>query len=293
MLLYESQKSMISALAFSPDGMLLASGDREGGVMFLGLDGSAESLPSVEKPRRPLYALSFHPSLPMLAVGGEAGWSCHRLGDDGRWNTFGPTMPTPTTDLAFIDHTTLAVGLGDRLKPAPGRFELWDVPSGRKVDPFFPEAHGVRAIAACPRKKIVAWAASQRHVSVWDTRKQDPLRITQPGHCLAIAINREGTLLAVTSDWITRVYDLENKREMHMLKVHKGQVASVAFSPDGHTLATGSWDRTVRLWDPQTGREQSVYEWPIGRINRLVYSPDGARLAAGGDTGGVVVWDVE
>lgn len=292
MLVYESQKDMVYALAFSADGSLLASGARDGCVMLHGLDGSAQTL--VERQAgAAIHALAFHPEQPALALAGERGWSMLREADDGQWRPFGPMMTTPTMDLAFLDRATLAVGLGERLKPAPGRFELWDIRAGRKVDPFFLETHGVRAVAVCPKKKIVAWAATQRNVAVWDTRKQDPVKFSEKGNPLDIAISPDGSLLAVSSDWIVRVYDIAKKSELHMLKGHKGQVTSVAFSPDGRTLATGSRDRIVRLWDPAIGREQRVYEWPIGGITSLAYAPDGSRLAAGSDTGAVVVWDLE
>jgi WD40 repeat protein len=46
-----------------------------------------------------------------------------------------------------------------------------------------------------------------------------------------------------------KLWDLQTMRELATLKGHTGNVWSVAFSPDGRTLALGSWDNTVKLYE--------------------------------------------
>jgi DNA-binding beta-propeller fold protein YncE len=73
---------------------------------------------------------------------------------------------------------------------------------------------------------------------------------------------------------------------------HSGQVTSVALSPDGQRIASGSFDNTVRVWDAATGK-------PIGQpltghtgwVNSVAFSPDGKRIASGSADNTVRVWD--
>ena len=58
-------------------------------------------------------------------------------------------------------------------------------------------------------------------------------------------------------------------------------LTGVAFSPDGKTLATGSYDRKVKLWNIATEQEVATLEPLPGTCLSLRFSPDGRTLAAG------------
>jgi serine/threonine protein kinase len=75
---------------------------------------------------------------------------------------------------------------------------------------------------------------------------------------------------------------------------HTQIVESVAFSPDGKTLASGSGDGTIKLWDAQTGGlKQTLTEQSAGKVYSIVFSPDGMRLASGGSDKTLKLWDTQ
>ncbi len=104
--------------------------------------------------------------------------------------------------------------------------------------------------------------------------------------------------LASCSFGEVKLWDVGTQRNIATL-AHEHWVESVAFSPNGKTLATGSWGGTssldaasVRLWNVSTRGIVATLEGHNGRVTSVAFSPNGKTLASGSDDETVKLWDI-
>src|SRR5438445_10135122 len=90
-----------------------------------------------------------------------------------------------------------------------------------------------------------------------------------------------------------KVWDTASGQMTLALSGHNAEVNSIAFSPDGKLLASGSLDKTVKLWDAIRGREIWTVTEPTAAVFSVAFSPDGKRLATAGEDKTVRVWDLD
>ena len=113
------------------------------------------------------------------------------------------------------------------------------------------------------------------------------------GSINSITYSPDGQHLAVGSSIGIWIYDTETGQELDLFPENTTDVISIAYSPDGKTIASGGLNATIRLWDVHTRELLQTFTGYRDLINSIVFSPDGKSIVSGGRDKTVRLWNVE
>ena len=216
-------------------------------------------------------------------------------------------------DVAFSPDGSILASAG-----ADSSIVFWDVASREPIgQPLLGHGAQVVNLAFSPDGSLLAsGSCGQFHtagnciggeITIWDVDRRQPVRTLRNtvGFSQGLAFSPDGHTLVsndcgqveaagVCLEGLIAVWDVDSGERLDTLSGHSQYVWSLAFSPDGKTLASASADNTIILWDFETGQ-------PIGPrltnhggpVRRLVFNGDGSLLASVGFDNIVYIWDTE
>jgi WD40 repeat protein/DNA-binding Xre family transcriptional regulator len=113
------------------------------------------------------------------------------------------------------------------------------------------------------------------------------------GDILTANFSPNGTLLATAIDRDIILWQVTSRKQLVTLTGHTAWILSVAFSPDGKLIASGSNDQTVRLWDWESGQCLKTLKGHTSGVQAVAFSPDGHILASGSHDHTIQLWNVQ
>jgi WD40 repeat protein len=285
----------VYALAFTPDGRMLASGGLDKTIKLWDVATGREQRTLL--PHQFIRAIVCSPDGRTIAVGAGAF-------QDYRTRPFSVTLwdvasgiqrkpelrtGSEVAGLAYApDGRTLAVGCDDE------SIRLWEPEppvAFRSLAGHQPQE--AWAVAFSPDGKTLVSAGDDHAVRRWDLATESVHAVLQGHGALAscVAVSLDGTRIVSGSyDQTVKVWDAAGGQVLFTGR-HEGHVRSVAFSPDGRLLASGGRDKKVRVWEVATGTEQATLTGHEG--GDIVLAFVGPRLlASGDDKGSLRLWDV-
>ncbi len=162
----------------------------------------------------------------------------------------------------------------------------------------------ISSLAFSPDGRRLVSGSDDGLIASWDAMTGEligELAAAYEGAVSDVALSRTGILASNADRGTLTIWEVKSDRHIRpLLTQHSREIRSMAFSPDGQTLAVGNADSTIMLWDVTTGQPfGSPLIGHTGRVTSLAFSPDGQTLASGGkdvtwgsvdDT--IILWDV-
>ncbi|KYF75483.1 hypothetical protein BE17_33685 [Sorangium cellulosum] len=277
-----------TAVAFSPDGVFLASGHVNGSVRIWDLATGVVRVVLVGH-KGVVHSLAWSADSGTLASGSSA--ATVRLWDvaSGAVRFIRRRHRDSVTSIAFSpDGSMLASGSKD------ATIQLWDAVSGAVRYVIICHPGAVHDIAWSPDGTTLASAHEDGSVRLWDAMSGAERGVLAGHHrrVQSVAWSPDGATLASGSyDSTIRLWDVATGSTRLVLEEHQSWVVTLAWRPDGSTLASGSYDSTVRLWDASTGVAPLVLRGHGGFVAGVAWSVDGATLASTSLDGTIRLWD--
>ncbi|KAK5126215.1 hypothetical protein LTR08_004776 [Meristemomyces frigidus] len=178
-----------------------------------------------------------------------------------------------------------------------GKVKVWDTASGFCVVTFTEHTSGVTACEFAKRGNVLFTASLDGSVRAFDLIRYRCFRtFTAPKRLSfsSLAVDPSGEVVAAGSldDFDVHIWSVQTGQLLDQLSGHEGPVSTLAFAPNGSSLVSGSWDRTVRIWSIFARTQTSEPLQLQADVLCVTVSPDSKQLAVSTLDGQLTFWSV-